>query len=373
MLANSQFELFPLAYAESLKRDYPDIWAKGGNIQGNDTYRVITRIREEGKSADELTPNDIEIIRMREAWSARHFRDYRLAGVIAQVKWHMIGSRGIDHMKSVIEEAKAKEKKAQNISVDEMKMEWKRIDAKREKLVKKTKNEIERYFKEQQKKIMRRLKNANNLNAEQVANQVVDATSKDLRNILIAMNRVAVDEFGTDTYNDLKREKAFEPYNDNLLYWITINVGNAVTYVDDTTKREIKDIIAESILNGWGIGDEETPDTIAYAIGKLYLEQIIPNRSETIARTEVMTAANKGSLEGAQQSGANILKYWIPTPDTDTRDTHAEMKNHEPIALDASFQVGDSVGDFPADAKLSAKERINCRCAIGYKRVQENQ
>ena len=352
-----------------MKRDYPDIWAKGGNIQGNDTYRVITRIREEGKSADELTPNDVEIIRMRESWSARHFRDYRLAGVIAQVKWHMIGSRGIDHMKLVIEEAKAKEKKSADISVEDMKAQWKKIDAKREKLVVKTKNEISRYFKDQQKKIMRRLKNANNLNVEQITNQVIDSTSKDMRNILIAMNRVAIDQFGTDTYNDLKREKAFEPYNNNLSYWITLNVGNAVKYVDDTTKREIKDIIIESIALGYGIGNEDTPNTIAYAIGQLYLDQIIPNRSETIARTEVMTAANKGSLQGAQQSGVNLLKYWIPTYDDDTRDSHMEVGSKPAIALDAMFRVGDSEGEFPADARLSAKERINCRCAVGYKRV----
>jgi HK97 family phage portal protein len=380
-LANSQFELFPLDYAEDLRNNFPDIWAKGGNIQGNDTYRVIRRVRDEGKSADELTPNDIEIIRMREAWSARHYRDHRLAGVIAQVKWHMVGSRGLDHMKAVIQEAKDKQKKSVDMSPDEMKSYWKRIDAERERYIQKTQREIKRYFGEQKDDLMNKLKGASPFQAERLTDQVITATSKDLRNILIAMNRAVIDHFGKQQYNDLRREKmhnkAFEAYTDDLLYWITVNVGNAVVLIDDTTRAEIKNIIMMGINAGWAIGDEETPDTIAYAIGQLYLDQIIPNRSETIARTETMTAANKGSLSGAQQAesefGARLLKIWIPTQDGDTRDTHAEMSSHPAIALTAKFRVGQSLGEYPADWELSARERINCRCAVGYVRERETE
>lgn len=379
-LKNSQYELFPLDYAEDLKVNYPDIWDEGGNIQGNDTYRVIKRIREENKSADELTQNDIDIIKMREAWSARHYRDHRLAGVIAQVKWHMVGSRGLDHMKSVIQEAKDKQKKAIDLSVDEQKMYWKRIDKERERYISKTQNEIENYFKKQSDKLQRELKNANVIDAEKIANEVVKDTSDNLTNILVAMNRSVINNFGKQTFDDLQNtkmnKKAFEPYTDALLYWISQNVANAVVLIDDTTRREIKDIIMLGIASGWAIGDEDTPDTIAFAIGKLYLDQIIPNRSEVIARTETITASNKGSLEGAaqaKQQGARIKKIWIPTPDDDTRDTHREMRNHPPIELDDEFRVGNSRGEYPSDPKLSARERINCRCAVGYRRSEGGQ
>lgn len=107
-LANSQYDLFPLDTAEKLRNDYPEIWAKGGNIQGNDTYAVIRRVREVDKASDELTAREIEIIRMREAWCARHAGDFQLAGVVAQIKWHMIGDRGLRHMLDTINEAKAK-------------------------------------------------------------------------------------------------------------------------------------------------------------------------------------------------------------------------------------------------------------------------
>ncbi len=104
-LANSEYKLFPLGYAENLKENYPSIWSKGGNIQGNDTYRVLLDVRKNG---GELSANEEKIIRMREAWSARHYENKNIAGVIAQVKWHMVGSRGVEYMKNLIEDEKKK-------------------------------------------------------------------------------------------------------------------------------------------------------------------------------------------------------------------------------------------------------------------------
>ena len=115
-LKNSKYELFPLDIAERIRTKYPDIWDRGGNIQGNDTYAVLRRVRDENISANELTARQKEIIKMREAWSARHFEDFQLAGIIAQVKWHMVGSRGLDHMLTVIEEAENKLEIAQEVS-----------------------------------------------------------------------------------------------------------------------------------------------------------------------------------------------------------------------------------------------------------------
>ena len=50
-----------------------------------------------------------EAVRLREAWVARHAGDFQLPGVVAQIKWLAIGSRGIDHMRQVVNEAKAKQ------------------------------------------------------------------------------------------------------------------------------------------------------------------------------------------------------------------------------------------------------------------------
>ena len=114
-LRNSNFERFPLREAIKLKQDYPQIWNKGGNILGNLQFRRLRGIIEQDRS--ELTPTQDKAIRLREAWSARHYRDHRLAGVVAQIKWLTVGSRGIDHMRAVIREAKKKidEKKSQSV------------------------------------------------------------------------------------------------------------------------------------------------------------------------------------------------------------------------------------------------------------------
>jgi HK97 family phage prohead protease len=99
----SKWPMFDREFAERIKRDYPQIWAAGGNIKGNDQYRILTQIAEEGGVAkSQAQTNALEL---REAWVARHAGDFRLPGVIAQIKWLAIGSRGEDYMKNVVREA----------------------------------------------------------------------------------------------------------------------------------------------------------------------------------------------------------------------------------------------------------------------------
>lgn len=106
-LRNSEHKLFPKGFAERIKSEYPSIWAKGGNIKGNDQYSILTKIRDNNNGSPK-TASQEQAIRLREAWAARHFKDFQLAGVIAQIKWLVIGSRGVSHMKSVVNEAISK-------------------------------------------------------------------------------------------------------------------------------------------------------------------------------------------------------------------------------------------------------------------------
>jgi len=111
-LRNSKWPIFPSGYAADLKSDWPKIWGKGGNILGNTQYSRLTKVLAQGGSAK--TPTDEKAIRLREAWMARHYRDHRLAGVVAQIKWLGIGSRGLDHMKKVINDEKKRLRKSAN-------------------------------------------------------------------------------------------------------------------------------------------------------------------------------------------------------------------------------------------------------------------
>ena len=99
----SKWPMFDRTFAEMIKEEHPEIWDAGGNIKGDDQYTILTRIAaEQGGVAK--TPSQIDALELREAWVARHEKDFRLPGVIAQIKWLAIGSRGEDHMKGVVRE-----------------------------------------------------------------------------------------------------------------------------------------------------------------------------------------------------------------------------------------------------------------------------
>lgn len=105
--AKSKWGTFDRSFAKKIKKDYPQIWAQGGNIKGNDQYRILTEIAEMGGTAK--TQAQINALELREAWVARHAGDFRLPGVIAQIKWLAVGSRGEDYMKNVVLEAMKKQ------------------------------------------------------------------------------------------------------------------------------------------------------------------------------------------------------------------------------------------------------------------------
>lgn len=105
-LRNSQWSVFPIAEAEALKREFPSIWRKGGNIRGNRQFQLLAPIAKRGGTIDGLAEE--RAVRLREAWGARHGRNTRLAGVVAQIKWLVVGDRGLAFMRSVIAEEKAK-------------------------------------------------------------------------------------------------------------------------------------------------------------------------------------------------------------------------------------------------------------------------
>lgn len=105
----SKWQTFDRGFAEMIRSEHPDIWAKGGNIKGNDQYEILSKILKNGGSAK--TEDQIAALELREAWIARHKGDFRLAGVIAQIKWLAVGTRGQDYMKNLVRDAiKAKQK-----------------------------------------------------------------------------------------------------------------------------------------------------------------------------------------------------------------------------------------------------------------------
>ena len=181
-----------------------------------------------------------------------------------------------------------------------------------------------------------------------------------------------IKDFGARTFNDIqasadegriKEIEKFSVLTEDIEKYINVVSAKKVVLINETTRKDIKRIVSKAVQEGQSIPNMKK------AIDGLYLDNIIPNRSRTIARTEVVSASNYGSFAGAKQTPSRLKKVWIPTFDDSTRESHLAMANHPAIGLYETFNVNGSYGQYPGDFNLPASEVINCRCAIGYEYV----
>jgi len=128
-LRNSNFPQFDYSFAKAMKENTPKIWRAGGNIRGNEAYEYWTKARDGNESEGTL-----KWIKEREAWASRHFRDGKqfkddptlqpnmsnVAGVVAQIKWGVIGTLGEQRMKDVILELTKKQEGKKNIDIKQV-------------------------------------------------------------------------------------------------------------------------------------------------------------------------------------------------------------------------------------------------------------
>lgn len=135
----------------------------------------------------------------------------------------------------------------------------------------------------------------------------------------------------------------------------------AVKGITDTTRKLVRSVLREAA---------EAGDGVAVAAKKLRqaVQAIAPERAVAIVRTELVAAGNFGSIIGAQSTGLQLEKFWIATPDGRTRQSHASANGQGAPLQEGFFTVGGEHCRYPGDPLLSAGERINCRCAIGYRK-----
>jgi len=94
-------------YAETIKKNHPEIWKLGGSVYGNEAFENLLRVSKRGHWLDS------------EAWMyikwrtyvARHKKDSKIAGVVAMLKWADKIDKGWAYMKDLIDETIAKKSK----------------------------------------------------------------------------------------------------------------------------------------------------------------------------------------------------------------------------------------------------------------------
>ena len=180
-------------------------------------------------------------------------------------------------------------------------------------------------------------------------------------------------DFAREQYNRLKGfdpdllTKEEDTWYNYLRHYVKNRLWKRIEAVNQTSintaGRIINGVLEQSVTEGLGAYETAT------RIKKGLIEEGIKYnqwRALRIARTEIMTASNIGSMEGAKATGEALQKYWIPTYDSRSRDTHMAVEAQNPKMMNETFQVGAYQMQHPGDPAGGAEEVINCRCAIAY-------
>jgi len=266
-------------------------------------------------------------------------------------------------------ESKTIKIKTIDMSDEQKEMHWKSTEEKRSKYIDPCAKQFKDAFKDEQKQLLNAIKDI--YDAEQIINaadRVINACAPRKKNILAAIYNLVISDFGEATYYKVAKNKCkkinIDFLTNAMIKYIATQTATEVVQINETTRFQLQEIIAKSIAEGAKI------ETIAEEIDKLYLDNIVPNRSKLIARTEVISASNYGSVAGAQKAQEDfdlkIKKIWIPTYDIRTRQRHLAMGEHPPVELDGTFNLGDANMQYPADLSGPAAEVCNCRCTVGY-------
>lgn len=97
-------------------------------------------------------------------------------------------------------------------------------------------------------------------------------------------------------------------------------------------------------------------------------------RSIMVARTEVTKSYNAGQVAGAQvrqaATGEALVKCWLATDDSRTREAHAEADG-QCVPVGEAFLVGEDEMMHPGDPSASAENVIGCRCSLTISRAND--
>lgn len=143
-------------------------------------------------------------------------------------------------------------------------------------------------------------------------------------------------------------------------------VGAKIKNITDTTRKLIKDTIAE------GFRQNKPREQIIRDINTKTKGLITINRARLISRTETTYIANKAAEVNTMYSPFKMQKEWIPIVDFRTRDSHLKMMNKKPIPKEELFSVGGTKMKYPGDPAGGAAQTCNCRCIVHYSPIDES-
>lgn len=152
-------------------------------------------------------------------------------------------------------------------------------------------------------------------------------------------------------------EVSFDLLNEKALKFLEEKKIKFAIKVADTTHKAIIRELSEGFKLGEGI--PELSNRIKN------MPEFSMKRATVVARTEVISSSNAGTLEGYKESGVVIGKEWDSHEDERTRKYHIEADGQR-VKLDDPFIVDGDLLDYPGDNSHDAKASnvIQCRCTL---------
>ena len=163
---------------------------------------------------------------------------------------------------------------------------------------------------------------------------------------------------GAEALTSVGVDVVFDVANPLVAEWIEQKALSAVTSIQHTSHEALKRMLVEGVESG------ASPQDISKNIGKLF-DGFRDYRSDRIARTETISAHNKGGLEGWRQSDVVEGKEWLTAPGAENpRHELISDLDGQRVALDEPFNVDGYLMQFPGDPNGPAEHIIHCRCTL---------
>lgn len=147
--------------------------------------------------------------------------------------------------------------------------------------------------------------------------------------------------------------------------FLKLHLLKFVVRITETMRQDITNTLDKAVENGWSIDR---------TVEELKRSDLIEARARTIARTEIIRAANVGHSVAAKSLPYEVDKKWIAANDHRTRHSHRDINGHT-TGEDDTFKVEIFEGKnfvgydemlFPGDPNAHPANTINCRCRVIY-------
>lgn len=184
--------------------------------------------------------------------------------------------------------------------------------------------------------------------------------------------------FARDTYKEItgkaRKDDLTDIWMQEMIAFVNQFGGDRIVSITGSSKEIAQKILkelAETVIIPEGLSIEESSRLLQREFKKNYIKTTLA-RSRVIAKTEVLTASNKGSHVGALDAGAQI-KVWQTSGRTspDGHDRHVAYPglHGQEREMNEDYDVGGNPASYPGDPKLPAGEVVNCECREVYKMI----